>query len=168
MSLQTNIIGFAVIGVLMTGTHVLTYKLGENADAVEHKAELDRITIASQAIVSAEQAKNRAQEQEHVQEMADLDAQHHKDMQNEIDSREHTIADLRAGTLRLRKQFTCPAATAAGAASQAGTGTGLGDGASSGGLQTADAEFLLREAGRADQVVVQLQACQDIVRKDRQ
>lgn len=68
-----------------------------------------------------------------------------------------TIAGLRAGTVKLRPRFQCPrvdrpAAPAAGS-----------DDAAEGGLQIEDAEFLVREADRADGIVQQLTACQAVV-----
>lgn len=102
-----------------------------------------------------------------MMKMAVLDEQHHKELQNEIDSKERAVADVRAGLVRVRDEFTCPAAAAKGGAGKTGTATSVGNGASAGGLQAAHVEFLLREAGRADEAVMQLQACQAVVQQDR-
>lgn len=68
---------------------------------------------------------------------------------------ERTIADLRAGTLRLRPRFTCPAVP--------GDSTASGESvpADAGGLQLADVEFLLREAERADRAADERNQCID-------
>lgn len=161
--------GIAVAAVM--GALYLAYDHGVNTTADrlngEHDKALAAITTASTNAVADEQAKQRKQEARHADEMASLDAKHHEELQSEIISKERAIADVRADVIRVRDEFTCPAATATGAASQTGTGTSLGDAANTGGLQKPHVEFLLREAGRADEVVKQLQACQAVVRGDR-
>ena len=75
---------------------------------------------------------------------------------------DRTIADIRAGNLRLRNRFTCPSS----AAEVTGSATGS-DGAGQAGLLGSDAEFLISEAERADKVVNQLTACQNILKAER-
>lgn len=79
---------------------------------------------------------------------------------------DRTIADLRNGNARLRERFTCPPA-GNDMPDTAGT-TGSSDAGEARGLQRDDAEFLIRYAERADEVVHQLQACQAIIQQDRQ
>lgn len=68
---------------------------------------------------------------------------------------DRTIADLRAGTVRLRPRFTCPAVPeGAGASSESVT-------ADPGGLRIEDAEFLVRLAGEADRAADERQQCID-------
>lgn len=76
---------------------------------------------------------------------------------------ETTIAAYRAGTIRLRSQFTCFNRSM----SNATTSASVSDAASGCGLSAADVEFLVRYAERADQVAHQLKAAQDIIRADR-
>ena len=66
---------------------------------------------------------------------------------------QNDLASLRAGQLRVRERFACPARSAEAPAVAGGAGE-----AGSGGLLPADAEFLLREAARADEVARQLNA----------
>jgi prophage endopeptidase len=159
----------AVFGILY-----LAYSFGLH---VEHQARVaevagikrthaEELAKAHQERADAEQ-RARDIEAQRAADMAALDAQHTKEMNDAKADADRTIADLRAGTLRLRERFTCPASTAAGTAGQAGTSTSLGDAAARYGLQPEDAEFLLSEAERADEVTVQLRACQAIVRGDR-
>ena len=63
------------------------------------------------------------------------------------------LASLRAGSLRVRERFACPARSAEAPAFAGGAGD-----PGPGGLLSADAEFLLREAARADEVARQLNA----------
>lgn len=83
-----------------------------------------------------------------------------QDAQNEANA---TIAAYRAGTIRLRSQFTCFNRSV----SNATTSTGVSDAARDCGLSERDVEFLVRFAERADKVAHQLKAAQDIIRADR-
>lgn len=72
---------------------------------------------------------------------------------------DRTIADLRSGNLRLRKQLaarTCRTGEASAAA-------GGRDEVETTGLSNADGEFLIRLADEADDAVRQLSACQIVV-----
>lgn len=76
-----------------------------------------------------------------------------------IQKRDAIIADLRSGNLRLRDKFRCPTVS-----TPAGSSGGSND-SETAGLQNEDAEFLVREADRADAVVRQLTLAQDIIAK---
>jgi hypothetical protein len=67
------------------------------------------------------------------------------------------IAGLRAGTIKLQKRFRCPTTSSTNAPGS--------DGGSESGLLREDAEFLLRESSRADEVVRKLQSCQKIIKE---
>jgi hypothetical protein len=71
------------------------------------------------------------------------------------------IADLRAGNVRLRQRFTCPAP----AVSEGSAAPGERDGGERSGLLEQDAEFLVRLAAEADERVKQLQACQNVLKE---
>lgn len=116
--------------------------------------------------IANREAAARREEQGKAETLRAIDKQTLQDKQNEIDSRDRTIADLHAGTVRLRDRFTCAAASDQRVPSAAAT-TGQRDAASAGGLQEEDGVFLVSESSRADQVARQLQACQAVVRADR-
>lgn len=75
------------------------------------------------------------------------------DYVNEKEEREKelsaTITLLRAGGLRVKPRLSCPSPA-----------SGRGDGEAPSGLSREDAEFLLREAARADEVTKQLELMQ--------
>ena len=74
--------------------------------------------------------------------------------QKEADEKyQSDIAGLRAGAVRVRDRLACPARSAEAPAVAGGAGD-----PGPGGLLPADAEFLLREAARADEVARQLNA----------
>ena len=110
------------------------------------------------------EAVNQAREREHelgkVHETIATTLE--KDKQNALRKKDAVIADLRAGTLRLRLPSDLPG-TSAPAASPSKC-----DGASGSELPRITSEFLLAQAARADEIVLQLQSCQAILRADRQ
>lgn len=116
---------------------------------------------AENALATADAVKEvRRLEQAATAYVAGIDQLHREALENEVQSRDRTIADLHAGAAQLRSRFTCPAAADLPGAANS---TGSGDEAGEGGLQAADGEFLVRLAAEADAVVLQLQACQAIV-----
>lgn len=91
-------------------------------------------------------------------DIAALDKKHTEERERAKTEYQNTIASLRAGNLSVRPRLTCPAT-----ASNVATSTGVSDDQAPAGLQVQDAEFLLSEAERADEVVRQLTEAQDII-----
>lgn len=120
-------------------------------DLADAKAELDARKDAT------EKSNRLAAAQEQAAQAYEKGKQ---DAENEASA---TIAAYRAGTVRLRQQFTCFNRSV----SNATTSTGISDAARDCGLSKADVEFLIRFAERADKVAHQLKAAQDIIRADR-
>lgn len=110
----------------------------------------------SEAIRAAEEARNGA--------INSAGVAYQRGLQDGKAAVEGTVADLRADNLQLRKRFQCPAASPAGATATSAAG---GDGEAQPGLSRADAEFLVRLAGEADDAVRQLTACQAVIDADR-
>lgn len=109
----------------------------------------------------AAQAAARKTERAHAQALAALAATHAKEQADAAVKTERTVADLRAGTLRLRREL------AARPVDLPGTDTSGSTGTSGPGLRPEDAEFLVREADRADGVVRDLNACNAARQVDR-
>lgn len=150
-----TLIALAVVaGVFLSGyqysNHTWQAKWSER-DAADAKAK-------SAALIEAADKNSR------IAALQDEAAQAYEkgkqDAQNEANA---TIAAYRAGTIRLRSQFTCFNRSV----SNATTSTGISDAARDCGLSKADVEFLVRFAERADKVAHQLKAAQDIIRADR-
>lgn len=110
------------------------------------------------------EAVNQAREREHelgkVHETIATTLERSKT--DALAKKDAVIADLRAGTLRLRLPSDVPG-TSTPAASP-----GKCDGPAGSELPRSLAEFLLAQAARADEIVFQLQSCQAILRADRQ
>lgn len=145
--------------VLMGLVLLLAYRHGVATTADEYEAKLAQQAMQYEQAAADALRNARRQEQDAAAYVAMIDKTYHEAYQNEIVSRDRTIADLRAGNLRLRQRFTC----AADDLSAATDATGSGDAAAQTGLQQQDAEFLVRLASEADEVVLQLQACQSIL-----
>lgn len=98
-----------------------------------------------------------AQERKKTAELAEIDRKNTEVLQSAKKDYERTIADIRAGNRKLRERFTCPVPSPAqptGSVDHAEEGTGL---------QKEDGEFLVSESERADEVVRQLTAAQEVI-----
>lgn len=132
-----------------------------DADLVAEKAARQAVT-AQTALAEF----YRQREETAAEDMAKIDQQHQEDLRNANLISERSIAGLRDGTLRLRSKFAACSA-AHGGVPEAAAGAGVRDADAGSGLQPEDVQSLIRSAALADQVVVQLQACQAIVKLDR-
>lgn len=142
------------------------YDAGDAAGAARVQAEFNAYKAqVAEGDRQAREAATRLQKRQQA-EYDYLQNKLTQEKQDAIAQRDAVIADLRAGTVRLRQRFRCPV-PAAPAGGPAGTSAG-GDAAGDRGLSDADAEFLVRFAGDADNVARQLGACQAVIRADRQ
>lgn len=167
-------LGLAVVaGIFMSGYHYRDTEMsGEYAKkmaAYEAKIlTLDR-DLAQAKADGALAVANK--EHEMAKRIADIDKQHQQEITDAKTTLGKTIDDLRAGNRRLRDRFNaCSTRSDLGAhgAGYLATGSGIGNAGTQGGLSEQDAEFLVRFAGEADDVVRQLRACQAVIISDRQ
>lgn len=105
----------------------------------------------------------REAERAHTEEIDRIAVNLIEERNRGFQERDKIIADLRAGTVRMRSRFKCPAVRPAAP----GAATAGSDGGTPAGLSDADAEFLIRESARSDEIVRQLTACQAVIRADR-
>jgi hypothetical protein len=164
--MNPTILKYAAVVIAITAAAYGCYHHGVSTTTARYEAVIAKANAAHAKDLADKLAAARAEEQSKAADMHAIDTQTIQDKQNEIDSRDSTIADLRAGSLRLRDHFTCSAGSDKRLPDVAAT-AGKRDAARQGGLQQADAEFLVRLASDADQVARQLQACQAVVRSDR-
>lgn len=169
----------AIVAVIL-GALTGAFFFGVHTEGARRAAEVADLQRTHGEVLASMDRAHRSALADELQRRADLQAQHAQEMAalderftHEIETaKSRAAADLAAvrdGTVRVRDRFTCPAdpGRPSGAAADTGTTPSVGDDAPPSGLQAADAEFLLREAERADEVTRQLQACQAIVRRDR-
>lgn len=143
----------AVLAALLISLALaFVYRLGganARADLAEYKAQ-----VAEQRTKAAEAA--RATERKHAQELAAIAEQYERDKKAADEAQRKLVSDLRAGTVRLRKEWRGCETGAAATASQL------------------DAETRAREAAAGAVIRVgrdaddQIRRLQDIVRKDRE
>lgn len=107
-------------------------------------------------------ADARAKELANAKANAETKAKYEKELQDAQDKADRTIADLRAGTLRLRKQWQCPAIASAGVSTPAAGGSVAAGSADD---RDQSAGRIVRAAAEAD---AQIRALQRIVIEDRQ
>ena len=148
----------AVAAVIGAGTYL--HHAGE-VDATERvSAKYDAKITAMQSAAAAQHLADvnaaRDAEQSHATAIAAIAADNLQKADHEKVLADKTIADIRAGTLRLRDRFTAPAC--AGGLPGIAAGPGVDHGTVAGGLQSQDAVFLVSESARADDSHAQ-QAC---------
>lgn len=165
IELLKKIAPYLIVVAIVFASLFGAYRHGVTVTASKYQDKIDRQAAADAAATAALEAKVRQVEDDAAKQLAAVDANYQEKMKNEIDSRDAVIAGLRAGSVRVRERFTC-ASTASGVPNTAAS-AGRSDAAGGRGLQQADAEFLVSIAERADQVVLQLQACQAVVAADR-
>lgn len=134
---------------------------------LEHRTRIADIDVAHRAQLQAMTDAARDAERFRVIEMATIDAQHTEELTNAKRETDAALAAVRSGELRLRNRFTCDAAAGDGVPAT-GASAGVDRAGEGSGLQREDAEFLVRLAAEADDVVRQLRACQAVIAADRQ
>lgn len=160
----------------LAGVGIWQNHAGHNAERVAwQQRELDS-QAAADAKYKQLEAKYRALEQGGAQQLADVSADYQEKLKNAESKNADLIAKLRTGAVRLRDPNASAAsscvsgmpATPSGAGGRdGGTTAGLPD-ASAGILSDAASQFLIELTGKANTIVEQLAACQQIVRTDRQ
>lgn len=100
------------------------------------KKDADIATAKQKAAEALAENTRKAEEKLEAQRVKSL--KEREDAKKEFDA---TVAQLRSGSIVVRPHLTCPANPASGI-----------PGESTGGLSTEDAEFLLRESERADEL----------------
>lgn len=110
------------------------------------------------ALVLAHNSALASRDLEHQKAVGKLRDSYVQDTKLALERRDTIIASLRAGNRRLHQRFSCPSRDTEAASAPSGS-----DGASGGGLLDSDAEFLVREAARADEVVRRLTMAQGII-----
>lgn len=140
---------------------------GQTMERTQWQArEVKELKAANDKIAELEHAA-RSAELDYAAAMDKVATQFEQEKRNANIKTNRLIAQLRAGDLRLYDPAARSESACAGTTSATPASPGSGDGATAGGLSGAATEFLLGEAERADEIVLQLNACQGVVRADR-
>lgn len=153
---------------------------GQNVGAEDERAEWqDRenveLSAANKRIIELTETA-RAQESEHAVELHAISAKYQEDLQNEKIKSDAVVSDVRAGIIRLRDPGSTASRACGGEAGKAAASASGRDGEAGGELpSTGDgilsveaAEFIVRIASEADDIVRQLSACQKVIETDRE
>jgi Bacteriophage Rz lysis protein len=129
------------------------------------RADNKALTESNQKILEL-QAEVREKEREHARRMSRIANGYEKERQDEKHKTDMFVADVLAGRIMLFDPGSGVQADGSGSG-QIGPTTGERDGQTHTGLSTAAAGFLFELAGECNQVVHQLDSCQEIVTSDR-
>ena len=159
----------AIVAMAATlfGFFVTGYHRGHRAAAAQWQAMYAADIAAANAATVQALNKARDAEQQAAKQVAEIEGKLHEQQVKANNDQERLLADVRSGAVGLRQRLTCPPSKPSpmpGAASSASSS----DAAEKRGLQPADADFLIRLAGRADEVTRQLVSCQSILSAERQ
>lgn len=148
---------WAIVALLATVAVLRWHWIGVGEDRTQARWDAQEAVYARQraeAVIAARKVEER-----HRAEYRAIAERFLADQRKADEVHDRAIADLRRGALRVRSHLTCPSGRA-----EAPADPGVADGASQAGLLPADAEFLLREAARADEIARRLNALQAAVR----
>lgn len=146
----------AIVAVCLFRAEAFT--AGRAAERAANRAAAQDAALKAATRELALTAAARDAERRHAADLQAAASRYHEDIVNATTARDRTIADLRAGAVRLRREWTCP------------TGGPAAPGAGGPG---ADEDARLREQGAADLVRLldeadaQVRGLQSTVRADR-
>lgn len=150
--LAGSAIGWSATDMVWKTKHAIAEK-----DWADQKAAQDRANLSH-----AEQTV--AWERRSAELVAEADSAYQKGIEDGKKSLDADVAAIHDGSKRVRDKFRCPTpAKRPDPLPTPSPAPGGGDEAPQGGLQPADAEFLVRLGHEADGIVRQLTACQDYI-----
>lgn len=139
---------------------------GHTAERVVwQKRDNEALTKANAAIKRLEE-EARASELRHAEDLNVISTGYQKELVNAKAQKDRDVAAARAGTLGLR--FRAEGGTCPGGTGQATASSGGRDGPATAELPSEIAAGLFALADDADEVVLQLTACQAVIRSDRE
>lgn len=167
-----KIIAVAVLlGVILAAAisaYSWAYKNGVQAERVVWQEAENKALQITLADLQATQERLRIAENNHAVQLNHVSQTYQEKLTNEKQKLNNTLASYRAGTLSLRDKHAASNATAcSGFTAEIGTGTSGRYATEGAKLSEPLAQFLIRLASEADEVVQQLTACQAIVNADR-
>lgn len=140
---------------------------GHTEERVAWQAKDNQELAQANAKILTLEAAARDTEHRHAAEIDSVATTYEKEKANALAKKDSVIADLRSGALRLRDPYSLAFKASGGPTGAAPASSGQRDGGAGGELSVSTSEFLIGLASDADEVVKQLQACQAVVRSDR-
>ena len=143
------------------------YAAGSDDVAADWQAQENEELRAATARIEQLQAEATAKERAHGEALSAIDVRYQNELKNANDSHQRLVAELRAGSLRLRDQYATTGANCGGASGGTAATAGERDGEAGTDLSGPATGFLLDLTKEADDAVRQLSACQEVVIEDR-
>lgn len=168
--------GIVLAFALCVGSYMKGNRDGRAATRTAWAESDNRALRDANAQILTMQIAARAKEQEQAKQLSAVSTIYQRNLADAKRQRDRDVAAARAGALQLRDPGAAGQCAGAGGAAQAPAGPGGGDGparadvpkAPAGVLSSDAAEFLIALVNEADESVLQLLACQAVVRADRE
>lgn len=140
-----------------------------NGTDVKCSAKIQNLKQTQQADLITAQGKVREAEQKAAQQVSEIENKLHEQNTKASDDQAKFLNDVRTGAISLRDRFTCPSTTNNSSNSVPNTAASAStdNAIEKRGLQREDAEFLISESNRADEIVRQLTSCQAMLIQER-
>ena len=154
-----NLILVIAFFVLVVGAYFYGRSDGAALEAANTLKRDNKALVEASDKLEKAQARVAALEREDALSKAAASTKYQEDLKNVEDKKNRTIADLRAGLVRLRDPGRQHQSNP-GVVPERGPGDSGGDGKAGAELSGETSEFLVSEATRANKIVLQLTACQ--------
>lgn len=164
--LEKSLIKLGVVLGLLAGVYLYGHHRGAAEVQVQFDAFKNQEYAAAEKQVATLQAAARAAEQAHTEKVAQIVQQATVEKTENANRANATIADLRAGNVRLSVQLAAARAGAQRDGQAAGGTAGAAD-QGAGELPLDTAEFLIGEASRADDLAIRFNEAVDVIAQDR-
>lgn len=141
--------------------------VGKESERVLWQARENKEVTDSNDFIIRNYAVNLALERQGAQDLNKTSIDLQEKLKNEKAKNDYYVAGVRNGTIILRQPVTRSEKAGGSISSEVIASASGRDGETGAELSRETAEFLLGESERANQIVQQLTACQDVIVKDR-
>lgn len=162
--------GYVIAAIWVVSLVVVGWWQNDSGRVAERTAwqtrENDELRTTNAKIKALEESARNA-EQANAMALAAISTDYERKLSDANKQRTVDAAAVRSGSLRLRDPGSLGLRACGSLSAEASAGAGKRDGGAPGELSGLLAEFLISEANRADEVAIQLRACQAVVVSDR-
>lgn len=159
-------IGALAVVAVLAGTYRYGRTDGAKLERTEWQTREKKADDAAAEKLAKLTTDKELKEREHASALVTISTQYQGELKNVLTKKDRLIADLRAGTVKLRDPGTSYSLSP-NPVSATGAGAGRCDGDAQTGFSDELVEFLAGEASHADEIVLQLTACQANLSADR-
>lgn len=153
--------------ISMVGVGAWQNKAGVTKEKAAWQARENKELANANSMIQKLQADARNQENAHAQVLTFVSEKYQKGLTKNEADKNNFIASVRNGTIKLRQPVAPAESSGNSSTSETLPGTSRRDGETRGELQGNSVEFLYDRATLADDITLQLAACQEVVIEDR-